>query len=335
VVRTETKAGTSKPAVSNLKASSLQSEVDTRVVSSTPPNIPGYVLYEVIGRGGMGEVWRAEQISLKRTVAIKLLPSGFEGASEFVGRFEKEAAALALLSHPNIVQVMDRGIADGRYYIVMEYVSGHSLREKMSNGRLVLKEAIQLISGIARAVDHMHAQGVIHRDLKPENILLDSIGNLKIADFGLAGIQGGAKEFALTATAVAMGSMHYMAPEQRKDAKHVDFRADIYALGVIFYEMLTGELPVGRFKMPSETAAHLPKSLDGMVSQMLEANPEARPARALWIADVLETLLRQPSEGKRGRQKKKRYGSLPWWLLAALMGGFLAYVGLGLAKVAA
>ncbi|MCL2178001.1 MAG: serine/threonine protein kinase [Proteobacteria bacterium] len=342
VVRTETKtgadkpvstkAGENKPALPGLKASSLKSGIDTRVVPSTPPDIPGYALREVVGRGGMGEVWRAEQISLKRTVAVKLLPSDFESAPEFVSRFEKEASALALLSHPNIVQVVDRGIAGGRYYIVMEYVSGPSLREKMSKGRLALKEAIQLISGIARAVDYMHSQGVIHRDLKPENILSDAMGNLKVADFGLAGIQRGPQEFALTATAVAMGSMNYMAPEQRKDAKRVDNRADIYALGVIFYEMLTGELPVGCFKLPSERERYFPKGLDEVFSQVLQTNPEARPARAMWIADVLETLLQQPAQVKRGQPRKRRHGRFPWWLLAALLGGLLAYVGFASSK---
>jgi serine/threonine-protein kinase len=331
VVRTETKAGLDKPVSPNSKAFSHppqpQSKGDTRIAPLLPPHIPGYALFEVIGRGGMGEVWRAEQISLKRPVAVKLLPNTFEGTPEFVGRFEKEASALALLSHPHIIQVIDKGVADGRYYIVMEYVAGQSLREKMSNGRLALQESIQLISAILRAVDYMHTQAVIHRDLKPENILLDTAGNIKVADFGLAGIQGGAKEFALTATSVAMGSVNYMAPEQRKDAKHVDHRADIYALGIVLYEMLTGELPVGRFKMPSEIDGRFPLGLDEIVSQMLQVSPEARPARALWIADALEALLKKPPKAKRKQQNKRRHFGFFWWLFVALVGGLLAYVG--------
>jgi len=329
VVHTEMKAGPDKPALPGSKVFSRQPELDTRVAPLTPPHIPGYVLLEVIGRGGMGEVWRAEQISLKRTVAVKLLPSTFERTPEFVGRFEKEASALALLSHPNIIQVIDRGIADERYYIVMEYVSGPSLREKISNGRLDLQESVQLISAIARAVDYMHAQAVIHRDLKPDNILLDAMGNVKVADFGLAGIQGGAKELALTATAVAMGSVNYMAPEQRRDTKHVDHRADIYSLGVILYEMLTGELPVGRFKMPSEVDARFPKGLDEVVSQMLQADSKARPARASQVADRLEALLQKPLEVQESREGKKRRHGLWVWLLAAFVGGLLAYMGIG------
>jgi len=326
VVHTEMKVGLDKPALSNLKAFSPPSTVDTRVAPLVPPNVPGYVLKELIGCGGMGEVWRAQQISLKRQVAIKLLPSAFSSAPEFVGRFEKEASALARLSHPHIVQVIDKGVAEDRYYIVMEYMSGQSLREKVSSGRLSFQEAIQLMSVISRAVDYMHTQSVIHRDLKPENILLDAMGNIKVADFGLAGIQGGAEEFALTATAVAMGSVNYMAPEQRKDAKHVDHRADIYALGVIFYEMLTGELPVGRFKMPSETDCRFPRGLDGIVLGMLQADPNARPSRASWIADELEALLQRPPEVKRSPKSKRRHFGFLWWLFAAVVGGLLAYV---------
>ncbi|MCL2012213.1 MAG: serine/threonine protein kinase [Cystobacterineae bacterium] len=326
------RANLDKPALPSPKAFSSPSALDTRVAPLKPPHIPGYTLLELIGRGGMGEVWRAEQISLKRTVAIKLLPAALERAPEFISRFEKEASALALLSHPHIIQVIDRGVAEERYYIVMEYVSGQSLREKLSNGRLALQEAAELISVIACAVDYMHAQAVIHRDLKPENILLDAAGNIKVADFGLAGIQSGGKEFALTATAVAMGSMNYMAPEQRKDAKHVDNRTDIYALGVIFYEMLTGELPVGKFKMPSEIDVHFPQGLDEIVSQMLQASPEARPARAAWIAQRLEALLQRPPEANRALQSKKRGYGLPWWLLVALVGGLLAYGGFVLTK---
>jgi len=332
VVHTEMKAGADKPASPGSKVfsppSPRQSTLDTRVSPLVPPHIPGYALSELIGRGGMGEVWRAEQTSLKRPVAIKLLPDTFARTPEFVSRFEKEASALALLSHPNIIQVIDKGASEGRYYIVMEYVSGPSLREKMSGGRLSLQESIQLISAILRAVDYMHTQAVIHRDLKPENILLDSMNNIKVADFGLAGIQGegGAREFALTATAVAMGSVNYMAPEQRKDAKHVTCRADIYAIGVIFYEMLTGELPVGRFKMPSEVDSRFPLGLDEIFSQMLQANPEARPARASWVADELEALLQRAPEVRRGPQNKSKHFGFFWWLFVALVGGLLAYV---------
>ena len=335
VVHTELKAAPDKPAPASPKAFSLppkqpqplSAQQQTRVAPLKPPDIDGYALLEMVGQGGMGEVWRAEQISLKRPVAIKLLPTSYENTPEFVGRFEKEASALALLSHPNIVQVIDRGVAGSRYYIVMEYVSGPSLREKMSQGRLPLQESLQLLSTIARAVDYMHTQAVIHRDIKPENILLDATGNVKVADFGLAGIRG-AQELALTATAVAMGSVNYMAPEQRKDAKHVDCRADIYALGIILYEMLTGELPVGRFKMPSETNKLLPRELDEVVAHLLQTSPEARPSRALWIAERLEAISQKPPEPRQGRQHQTRHLGLWGWLLIALVGGLLAYLKL-------
>jgi len=335
VVRVEAKVDSDKPAppppaqafAPPSKAFSPPSKADTRVAPLSPPHIPGYALLELIGRGGMGEVWRAEQMSLKRAVAIKLLPSTFESSPEFVGRFEKEASALARLSHPQIIQVIDKGVAEGRYYIVMEYVSGQSLREKMSNGRLTFEESARLISEISRAVDYMHTQAVIHRDLKPENILLDAMGNVKVADFGLAGIQGGAKELALTATSVAMGSVNYMAPEQRKDSKHVTCRADIYALGVIFYEMLTGELPVGRFKMPSEADGRFPPGLDDIVSHLLQVEPEARPACASWISNELEALFQKAPKAQHTLKTKKGHFGFSWWLSVALVGGLLAYVG--------
>jgi len=259
---------------------------------SPRPQIPGYELLDLLGRGGMGEVWRARQVSLGRTVAIKVLPVRLAKDPEFVARFDKEATALAALSHPNIIQIFDRGVAGENYFFAMEYVRGRSLREVMGNGRLAPQEAMKIIAQICRAIDYAHDQNIIHRDLKPENILLDERGNVKVADFGLAGIKSAeGKSGNLTATAVAMGTLNYMAPEQRRDAKSVDGRADLYSLGVMLYELLTGELPIGRFKLPSERDPALDVRVDRIVCRTLETDPDARYPRASMVGAELEALL--------------------------------------------
>ncbi len=266
----------------------------THVVSAAPPEIPGYRLLEVLGRGGMGEVWRATQESLGRAVAIKLLPPKFSRDADFVARFEKEATALASLSHPNVVQIIDRGSAGDHVYFVMEFVPGKSLRDLIRGAELKPNEALKLGLQLCRAVDYAHSRNIIHRDLKPENILVDEQGHVKVADFGLAGMQG-AKEYNLTATSVAMGTVNYMAPEQRRDAKNVDHRADLYSLGVVLYELLTGELPIGRFKMPSQRVKGLDPRVDEIIGKALESDVEGRPNRAAEVAEVLDAVLANSS----------------------------------------
>src|SRR5215217_791060 len=157
----------------------------------------------------------------------------------------------------------------------MEFVEGRALREAISAGALSPQQSLKLMLQVARAVECAHDKDIIHRDLKPENILLDGRGNVKVADFGLAGIRRPDSRLQLTATAVAMGTLNYMAPEQRRDAKNVDGRADLFSFGVVLYEMLTGELPVGRFKLPSERVQGLDARVDEVVARLLENEPEA------------------------------------------------------------
>ncbi len=283
------------PAPKNaVKAESEPEPDSTFITHAAKVSIPGYELLEILGRGGMGEVWRAQQKSLGRVVAVKLLPPKLASDPEFVTRFEKEATALAALSHPNIIQIIDRGVANEHYYFVMEYVAGRSLRDLMNAGSMSSVEALKIVSQICRAIEHAHDHRIIHRDLKPENILLDERGHVKVADFGLAGIHGGDgtdPRLQLTATAVAMGTVNYMAPEQRKDAKHVDGRADLYSLGVILFELLTGELPIGRFKLPSERIAGLDPRVDALVTHSLESDREARYQRAADVLRDVEAVL--------------------------------------------
>ncbi len=274
--------------------------------------VPGYELGELLGRGGMGEVWRAVQQSLGRTVAVKVLPPELARDPEFVARFEKESAALAALSHAHIIQIIDRGSAEGHYYFVMEYVEGRSLREAMGGGKVALEEAPRIILQILRAMEAAHGKQIIHRDLKPENILLDGRGQVKVADFGLAGIRGGEERFQMTATSVAMGTLNYMAPEQRRDARSVDARADLYAVGVILYELLTGELPIGRFKLPSERMASVDPRFDPIVARLLEPEPAHRYATASDVIAELEPWVGAGSgAGSGSRPQSAVSGSRP------------------------
>ncbi len=273
------------------KQSPAADENNGTMVTHSPVVIPGYELLELLGKGGMGEVWRARQVSLDRVVAVKLLPPKLARDQEFISRFDKEATALAALSHPNITQIFDRGVAGEHYYFAMELVVGKTLREVMNAGRPPPARALRLAAQICKAIDYAHEQKIVHRDLKPENILIDARDHVKVADFGLAGMRGSEKNLELTATAVAMGTVNYMAPEQRRDAKHVDHRADLFSLGVMIYELLTGELPMGRFKNPSARVPGLDPRLDELICAMLETDPLARPASAAVVGAQLEACI--------------------------------------------
>jgi predicted Ser/Thr protein kinase len=242
----------------------------------------GYRLEQELGRGGMGIVYTATQKSLGRKVAIKVLPRKLAGDPEFVGRFEREALALASLNHSNIVHVIDKGVSGEVCFLVMELVEGVSLRRLLDGGKLRPEQALAIVPQICSALEYAHGKGIVHRDIKPENILVSADGQVKITDFGLARIlHGDAAPGAvrLTRTNVLMGTPDYMAPEQRERAGSVDHRADIFSLGVVFYEMLTGELPLGRFPPPSRKV-HVDVRLDEVVLKALEKEPGLRYQRA-------------------------------------------------------
>jgi serine/threonine protein kinase len=214
-------------------------------------SFPQLEILELIGQGGMGAVYKARQPALDRFVALKILPPRVRDDPGFAERFTREARALARLSHPNIVAVHDFGQAGGFPYFIMEYVDGLNLRQVERARRLTPREALQVIPQICEALQFAHDEGIIHRDIKPENILMDKRGRVKIADFGLAKLLGRDHPAeAITEAGHVMGTPHYMAPEQIEHPLDVDHRADIYSLGVVFYEMLTGELPLGKFSVP-------------------------------------------------------------------------------------
>jgi predicted Ser/Thr protein kinase len=262
-------------------------------VEELAPLFPQFEILELIGQGGMGSVYKARQSSLDRLVAIKVLPSDAGKDPTFAERFNREARVLARLSHPNIVAIHDVGKAGDLFYFVMEYVDGVNLRQVMRDGQLRPEQALQIVPQICDALQYAHEEGVVHRDIKPENILLDRKGRVKIADFGLAKLLGRDKgNFTLTGSQQIMGTLYYMAPEQVERPLEVDHRADIYSLGVVFYEMLTGQVPVGRFAMPSEKAG-TDAYLDKVVLHALEREPERRYQHVSDVKTDVESGARQ------------------------------------------
>jgi predicted Ser/Thr protein kinase len=252
---------------------------------------------ELLGTGGMGAVYKARQKSLDRLIAVKILPPEVGLDPAFAERFTREARALAKLNHPHIVSVHDFGQVGGLYYFIMEYVDGVNLRQAMRAKQLRPAEALQIVPQICDALQYAHEEGVVHRDIKPENILLDKRGRVKIADFGLAKLLGKSiEELSLTGTRQIVGTVPYMAPEQIEGAKDIDHRADIYSLGVTFYEMLTGELPLGRFPPPSHKV-EIDVRIDDVVLRTLEKAPELRYQQAGHVKAEMETISRTP----RGR----------------------------------
>jgi predicted Ser/Thr protein kinase len=278
----------------------VEEERPTRADPTPPDPFVGQVLGgcridEVIGRGGMGVVYKATQLSLNRPVAIKVLPEEVCGQPQFVERFKREVDILSRLSHPNIVTVFERGEIDGRLYVIMEYVQGASLREVMRKGPLPATEALSIVRGVLAALEHAHAKGIIHRDIKPENVLVAPGGIVKVADFGLSRLleQDGATR--LTHTQLLLGTFEYMAPEQREKAKEADERADIYATGVVLYEMLAGELPIGHFaalsrKRPKECDSRI----DEIVERSLAKSPEDRYQHASDMGAAVSRVLSVP-----------------------------------------
>jgi tRNA A-37 threonylcarbamoyl transferase component Bud32 len=267
---------------------------------------PQLEMIELIGQGGMGAVYKARQPTLDRLVAVKVLPPDAGRDPAFAERFNREARALARLGHPNIVAVHDVCRAGDLYYFVMEYVDGVNLRQVLRDGQLTPEQALRIVPQICDALQYAHEEGVVHRDIKPENILLDRKGRVKIADFGLAKLLGrDTGNFTLTGSRQVMGTLYYMAPEQVERPLEVDHRADIYSLGVVFYEMLTGQLPVGRFPMPSEKAG-TDAFLDEVVLHALEREPARRYQHAGDVKTDVESHTRRPPRRPRAASAADR-----------------------------
>jgi serine/threonine protein kinase len=280
--------------------------------------LPQLDIDELIGQGGMGFVYKAKQRHLDRDVALKILHSELQQDPSFAKRFEREAQALAKLNHPNIVSIFDSGHTEaGDYYFVMEYVDGVNLRDVLHGGHLEPAKALAIVPQVCDALQYAHEQGIVHRDIKPENILLDGRGQVKIADFGLAKLlDPSSQNEHISRTGQRMGTAHYMAPEQVQDSTDVDNRADIYSLGVVFYEMLTGELPIGHFSKPSKTVK-LDGRLDKVVLKTLENRPEKRYQQASDLKTEIEFVATPwpHRHGKRAASKTMIMG-MPLWSVA-------------------
>ena len=245
-------------------------------ISDIQRDFPELEILELIGRGGMGLVYRARQRRIERYVALKVLAPEFAADPAFAERFLREAQALAKLQHPNVVTVHDFGERSGRYFLLMKFVEGTALRRLLDDRKLTPGEALSLIPQICAGLHYAHDEGVVHRDIKPENIIVQPDGNVVIVDFGLVKLLDRPDEdLRLTRASQVMGTPQYMAPEQFLRPLEVDHRADIYSLGVVLYEMLTAELPTGRFALPSETA-HVDERLDEVVLRALENEPARR-----------------------------------------------------------
>ena len=257
----------------------------------------GFEIGAVVGKGAMGTVYRGRQLSLERAVAIKLMSSDLVSQPEFVLRFKREAAALAALSHPNVVSIIDQGNIGEHWFFVMEFVDGPTLRRLISQRNLRLSQALDLAVQVGRGLDYAHGKGVVHRDLKPENVLLSADGSggyvAKICDFGLADMLYSNRSYVnLTGSRISMGTVNYMAPEQRQDAGRVDQRADVFSYGVLLYEMLTGELPIGRYPEPSRRNRSLDRRVDPVIMRALEMDARRRFPRVREVVDVLDQVRR-------------------------------------------
>ncbi len=259
---------------------------------------PQLEIKALVGQGGMGVVYRARQPRLGRDVALKLLPPEQSRDPTFAERFLREARAMARLAHPNIVAVHDFGETDGLCWLLMDFVDGVNLRQALRDGALPPAKALAIVPQMCDALQYAHDEGVVHRDIKPENVLVDRLGRVKIADFGLAKLMG-REDVTLTGEQQVFGTPHYMAPEQMEAARDVDHRADIFSLGVVFYEMLTGRLPVGRFEPPSRRVA-VDVRLDDVVLHALEHEPERRYQHAAEVKTDVESVVagREPAAAR-------------------------------------
>lgn len=302
---------------------------------------PQFEILELIGQGGMGAVYKVRQKELDRIVALKILPRAIGETPGFSERFAREAKALARLNHPGIVTIHEFGKTSATdhplYFILMEFVDGVNLAQLMKADRIAPREALAIVPQICDALQFAHDQGIVHRDIKPENILMDRLGRVKVADFGIAKVVGNVasaddvqrgggdgelrQRVDATLGGKIIGTPQYMAPEQLDRPGDVDHRADIYALGVVFYQMLTGELPGKDLQAPSHKV-HIDVRLDEMVLRALDSNPERRYQTAYEFRTVLAELpppQPQPSHAAPTPPTPKHGMIRRWWWMLLVM----------------
>jgi eukaryotic-like serine/threonine-protein kinase len=305
-----------------------------------------YELLELVGRGGMSSVWKAHDRLLDRSVAIKVLHEHYTQDEEYVERFRREARSVAQVSHPNIVTVIDRGEDGGRQYIVFEYVDGENLKQLIEReGPLPVREALLLALQMARALGFAHDRGLIHRDVKPQNVLLNDEGQAKMTDFGIArsvDVDG------VTVTGTVLGTSEYIAPEQAR-GQRVDAHTDVYSLGVVLYELLTGAVPFSGESFVTVALRHVnepppdvlehradcPPRVALLIERAMDKNPDDRPSMdelvhefEACLADLdpvseQATMIARPtaipptSQAPPSRRRRRRVGLL-WPIVAVL-----------------
>lgn len=272
-------------------------EPTTDSVDLSPGSLLGqgrYRLDAVLGTGGMGTVYKATDLRLNEIVALKTVHTHLLSGTSGVERLRNEVRVSRRLMHPGIVRVYELGSDPSHEFFTMELVEGPTLRQWLDQRSepLSVDEAKTVLLPLLEALSYAH-EHTVHRDVKPENVLLvdGDPGHPKLVDFGIAKALGGES---LTRTALALGTPEYVAPEQMRDAAHVDHRADLYSVGVMLYELVTGERPAGRFRLPSELRSELPQSLDELVDRLLQPRPEERLENAEEVAEILEQLTSSP-----------------------------------------
>lgn len=287
------------------------------LLSELQENFPHLEIRERIGEGGMGWVYRARHRELGRDIALKILAATVADEPRFAERFVREARALARLDHPAIVRVHDFGCSGGYWHLMMELVEGVNLRQRLAHGALAPAEALAIVPQLCSALQYAHEHGVVHRDIKPDNVLIATDGRVKLADFGLAKLIDPPADLGRTDSGVVMGTLHYMAPEQLHRPRDVDQRADIYSLGVLLYEMLTGELPLGRFQTPSQRV-RVDVRIDDIVLKLLATEPERRYQKVAQVSRDLAAV----ADGAPGGLPWTRRFEVGWggWLAFALVG---------------
>ncbi|MES2734711.1 MAG: bifunctional serine/threonine-protein kinase/formylglycine-generating enzyme family protein [Verrucomicrobiota bacterium] len=281
---------------------SMDAEIEEKEPLSL--NVQGYEIQELIGGGGMGEVYRAVLTARGKVVAMKVVSGRLTRDPEVTARFEAEVAALSQLSHHHVVRVLDHGeTANGRHFLVMEYVDGCDLRRLLRAQRLDLERALDIFLKVCAGVSHAHQRGLVHRDIKPANILIGADGTVKVADFGLAKtLVENSTAYGFTQTRDTFGTPYYVAPEVTRSAGTADVRADIYALGVLLYELLTGSVPMGQFT-PLSQKTGLNKKIDAIVCHALADDPQRRLSSVAEMAAAVEKIA---TEHRRRHAKKAR-----------------------------
>jgi len=314
-----------------------------------PPLAPGtvvaerYRIQELVGRGGMGAVYRAEHLTLGNTVAVKVLRGSHGAHPDIVRRFQREAVAASQIRHPGIVEVTDFGrTPDGRFYLAMEFVDGETLARRLARaGAFPPTEAIELVRELAKALGAAHARGIYHRDIKPENVLLGADGNAKLADFGIARLAEGPRDARETAAGLIFGTPQYMSPEQAAGQRQ-DGRSDVYALGVLLHELLTGAPPFVGASATHVLAAHLlspvphlpaqgphgpiPSTLADLVARMMAKAAAERPATMAEVEAALDAVLaghELPAPSAPPRTLRRSWVVAAGLAVAAVMGGTL------------